>query len=42
MMTHIIRKCEEILWPEIWWHDAMYHEVDYYLKWPRSANDRIS
>ena len=41
-MTHI-RKCEEItLWPGIWWHDAMYHEDDHYLKWPRSVNVGIS
>ena len=40
-MTHI-KKYEEItLRPEIWWHDAMYHEADYYLKWPPSANNRI-
>ena len=32
------RKCEKItLRPEIWWHDAMYHEADHYLKWPGSA-----
>ena len=38
MMTHI-GICEEItLWPRIWWHDAMYHEADHYLKWPHSAN----
>ena len=37
-MTHI-RKCEETtLWPEIWWHDATYHEADHYLKWPCSDN----
>ena len=41
-MTHINKKCKEItLWPEIWWHDAVYHEVDHYLKWLRSANVRI-
>ena len=37
-----IRKCEKItLWPEIWWHDGMYHEGNRYLKWPRSANVHI-
>ena len=41
-MRTLIRKCEEItLWPEILWHDAMYHEADHYLKWPCSANVRI-
>ena len=41
MMT-CIRKCEETTsWPEIWWHDAMYHEVNHHLKWPNSANVRI-
>ena len=39
-------KCKEItlVWPEIWWHDQMMQcniEVDHYLKWPRSPNDRI-
>ena len=38
MMTHI-SKCEEIIsWPEIWLHDAMYHEADHYLKWRCSAS----
>ena len=33
---------EEItLRPEIWWHDVLYHEVDYYMKWPNSADVRI-
>ena len=41
MMNHI-RKCEEITsWPEIWWQDAVYHEVDLYSKWPRSSNVHI-
>ena len=26
---------------EVWWHDAVYHEVDYCMKWPSSANIRI-
>ena len=30
---------EEItLWPEIWWHDTLYHEADHCMKWPYSAN----
>ena len=30
---------EEItLRPEIWWHDAVYHEADDCMKWPLSAN----
>ena len=33
-----IKGCE---WPAICWYDAMYHEADHYLKWPRSANVRI-
>ena len=37
-MMIYIEGCE---WPEIWWYDAMYHEADHYLKWPRSANVRI-
>ena len=29
---------EEIqLRPEIWWHDAVYHEADHCMKWPYSA-----
>ena len=41
MMTHI-KKCEEItLWPEIRWCDAVYHEVDDYMKWPCLASVRI-
>ena len=32
---------EEItLRPEIWWHDAVNHEADQYMKWPHSANVR--
>ena len=27
--------------PEIWWHDAVYHEADHCMKWPHSANVRI-
>ena len=35
-------KCNEItLWTEICLDDAVYHEADHYLKWPRSANVRI-
>ena len=34
---------EEItLRPEICWHDAVNHEADLYMKWPHSANVRIS
>ena len=34
---------EEItLWPEIWWHDVVYHEADCCMKWPRSANFSLS
>ena len=30
---------EEItLQPEIWWHDAVYHEADHCMKWPHLAN----
>ena len=33
---------EEItLRPEIWWHDAVYHEGDHCMKWPHSAYVRI-
>ena len=26
---------------EFWWHDAVYHEADHYMEWPRSANVHI-
>ena len=42
MMTHIRKYEENALWPEIWWHDAVYHEADHCLKWPCSANVRLS
>ena len=29
------------LLPEIWWHDAVYHEADHCMKWSHSANIRI-
>ena len=33
---------EEItLRPEIWWHDAVYHEADHCMKWPHSADVHI-
>ena len=29
---------EEItLWPDIWWHDAVYHKADHCMNWPQSA-----
>ena len=33
---------ELTLRPEIWWHDAVYHETDHCVKWPHSANVCIS
>ena len=38
MMTPIRKLEETTLWPEIWWHDAKYHEADYYCKWSCSVN----
>ena len=39
--THI-RKCEEnTLWPEIWWHDAVYHETDHYRRVQSYSRDMI-
>ena len=32
---------EITLQPEIWWHDAVYHEADHCMKQPYSANVRI-
>ena len=35
---------EIILWPEIWWHDAVYHEMDHRttLQWHHNGHDGIS
>ena len=41
-MIGLGHEIEEItLRPEIWWHDAVYHEVDHCKKWTHSANVRI-
>ena len=43
MLVNSCRKWKEIaLWPEMWWYDAVHHETNHHLKWPRSANVRIA
>ena len=37
MMTHI-RKCGEIIYYDLKWHDAIYHANIYYCKLPRLAS----